>query len=72
MQARKSTVTPAERSDAETFYTRAEAAAYIGRSYDCLAAWAMRGEGPRYVKIGGRTAYSLRDLRAFMDVRLAA
>lgn len=42
------------------------AAAHIGRPVRTLQQWRYRGEGPPYIKVGGRVRYSLRDLDAWL------
>ena len=46
---------------------RASAARYLGYKPQTLAKWAMQGKGPRYVRVGGRIFYFLRDLDAFIQ-----
>jgi hypothetical protein len=46
--------------------TRVNAARYLGHAPKTLAMWALRGKGPRLVKVGGRIFYYLSDLDAFI------
>jgi len=50
--------------------TTAAAAAWLGcvrpRTLDN---WRSQGRGPRYVRVGGRIAYRLKDLQAWMDAQ---
>ncbi|MEG3176194.1 helix-turn-helix domain-containing protein [Sphingomonas sp. RB3P16] len=45
--------------------SRADAAAFLGRSPKTLAEWFSRGIGPKARKVGGRQYYYLADLEAF-------
>lgn len=47
--------------------SRADAAAFLGRSAKTLADWYSKGTGPRPRKVGGRVFYFMRDLEAFRD-----
>ena len=55
LEARANTVTPED------------AARRLGVRPSTLANWRWRGEGPSYVKIGGRVRYRLRDLARYLD-----
>lgn len=55
LEARANTVTPDD------------AARRLGVRPSTLANWRWRGEGPSYVKIGGRVRYRLRDLARYLD-----
>lgn len=46
---------------------RADAAKFLGLEVATMAAWGVRGTGPRPRKVGGRVFYYLRDLEAFRD-----
>ena len=46
---------------------RPEAALYLGLSPKTLAMWTSQGKGPRWVRVGGRIFYFLRDLDAFIQ-----
>lgn len=45
---------------------RKNTARYLGCSPKTLADWAMKGNGPRYVLLGGRTFYFLDDLQTWI------
>lgn len=47
--------------------TRRDAAAYVGAAEKTLAMWALKGKGPRSVKVGGRRFYYKGDLDAFIE-----
>ena len=55
-------------SEAETFLTRVEAAAYLRCSVPTMDRWARLGTGPRFRMIGRRALYALSALRAFAGV----
>jgi hypothetical protein len=46
---------------------RREAASFIGISPKTLANWALRGLGPKSVKIGGRRFYYVNDIASFVN-----
>ncbi len=54
--------------DADTLFTRAEAAIYLRRSVPTLERWAKVGDGPRFNMVGGRALYPLVELRRFAGV----
>lgn len=54
---------PVQLSDAETFFTRREAAAYLRCSIERLEKLAQKGEAPLFKRVGRRTLYSLAELR---------
>lgn len=57
-------------TDPETLVTRRQLANILPISYDTLARWAWRGQGPPYIKIGPRTvAYRTGDVRDWLDRR---
>ena len=47
--------------------SRADAAAFLGRSPKTLADWASRGAGPKARRVGGRIFHFMKDLEAFRD-----
>jgi hypothetical protein len=47
--------------------SRADAAAFLGRSSKTMADWYSKGIGPRPHKVGGRVFYFMRDLEAYRD-----
>jgi excisionase family DNA binding protein len=51
--------------------TREQAASYLGLKKTTLDAWAVRGGGPAYVKLGKKAVrYRQSDLEAFVESRL--
>lgn len=46
--------------------TREQAAAHLGLKPQTLAVWAMKGEGPRYIRLGSRVRYRVSDIEAFL------
>lgn len=59
-------------SEAETFFTRTEAAEYLRCSVPTLDRWARLGTGPRFRLVGRRALYALSDLRTFAGVDVAS
>jgi hypothetical protein len=53
----------------EPRFTTPEAAAFLRRRPITLEIWRSRGNGPRYIKSGGRVLYALSDLLAFEETR---
>ncbi|WP_267395237.1 MULTISPECIES: helix-turn-helix domain-containing protein [unclassified Sphingomonas] len=47
--------------------SRADAAAFLGRSAKTMADWFSKGVGPRTCKVGGRVFYYMKDLEAYRD-----
>ncbi len=47
--------------------SRADAARYLGRAKKTLEMWALQGQGPRSIRVGGRIFYFQRDLDAFIQ-----
>jgi hypothetical protein len=52
--------------------TRDNAALYIGHAPKTLAMWALRGKGPRFVKVAGKCFYYRADLDQFITSGSAA
>ena len=48
-------------------FTRADAAAYLNVRKSTLEAWAHRGGGPSFVKMGRTVRYRRSDLDAFIE-----
>ena len=48
-------------------YAPDEAAGYIKSNWRTLARWRLIGTGPRYVRVGRKVFYRLRDLEAWLD-----
>lgn len=55
--------------DPEQKFSRPEAARYLGISVRTLEGWAVRGGGPRMLKLGSRVVYRRRDLDAWLATR---
>ena len=56
-------------ADPEQKFCRDEAAGYLGVSRRTLEGWAVRGGGPRMLKLGSRVVYRRRDLDAWLATR---
>jgi len=58
-----------EHSEPDHLLTEFEAAAYLGVSPKSLRNWRWRGDGPTFVKLGGRklVRYRRSDLSAFVE-----
>lgn len=52
--------------------SRVATARYIGCAAQTLAIWAVRGVGPRPIRVGGRTFYRKSDVDAFIAAGEAA
>lgn len=60
--------TPASKLAAGILISDVELAALLGASLQTVRNWRWRGEGPRYVKLGGRMVrYRPDDVHAFID-----
>jgi hypothetical protein len=68
-RAVRETALPFPPHDPEEKLARAEAARYLGIGPRTLEGWALRGDGPAYLKLGtaraARVVYRRRDLDAF-------
>lgn len=53
----------------DDFLNPVEAAAFLGLSSSTLANWRVRGEGPRFYRLGGYIRYDRSDLIAFARSR---
>lgn len=51
----------------QTFFSRSEAASYLGISISTLARWAMLRTGPTFYKVGNQARYRIADLDAFVE-----
>jgi excisionase family DNA binding protein len=60
---------PPTSTDPDQKFSRPEAARYLGISARTLEGWAVRGGGPRMLKLGSRVVYRRRDLDAWLDAR---
>lgn len=49
------------------FLTRAEAAEYVRAPVTTLAAWAYRGLGPEFFRVGRRVLYKREDLDHWLE-----
>ena len=58
-------------TDEKELLTPAEVAAWTRRSVQTLARWRCEGQGPRFVRVGGRIHYRVSDVRAWLDGRTA-
>jgi excisionase family DNA binding protein len=56
-------------ADPDQKFARPEAAKYLGISARTLEGWAVRGGGPRMLKLGSRVVYRRRDLDAWLATR---
>lgn len=64
---------PAAKAAAGYLLTDTEVAALLGASPQTVRNWRWRGEGPRFVKLGGRMVrYRPADVQAFIDKADAA
>jgi len=53
----------------ENLLSRKEAAAFLNLSVRTLEAWAVRGEGPRMIKVGKKACYQPETLNAWIASR---
>lgn len=54
-------------SDDDTLIRRADLPRYLGISNQTLARWAHEGQGPEFIKLGGKlVAYRTGDLRSWL------
>ena len=59
---------PAAKAAAGYLLTDTEVAALLGASLQTVRNWRWRGEGPRFVKLGGRMVrYKPDDVQAFIE-----
>lgn len=56
-------------ADPDQKFSRPEAARYLGISARTLEGWAVRGGGPRMLKLGSRVLYRRRDLDEWLAGR---
>ncbi len=57
------------KTDVPKLYSRRAAAEFLGVQEQTLSAWACRGEGPAFHKVGRLVRYTVADLLAFLDAR---
>lgn len=50
-----------------TLYSPDDAAKLLGMSKQTLAAWRMRGDGPKFLKFGNRIRYSHDKIEEFLE-----
>jgi len=60
---------PAERQDPRPLLDQSQAAEFLAVSTRTLEGWRSSGGGPRFVRVGRRVRYRLRDLQQWVDVR---
>ena len=73
MQPECSVTPPAAKAAAGYLLTDYEVAALLGASLQTVRNWRWRGEGPRFVKLGGRMVrYRPADVQAFIEGQGAA
>lgn len=60
---------PAEppRAKNPTYMYAKDAAEYLGVSEGTLAKWRLTGGGPKFVKVGSRVRYNVKELDGFME-----
>lgn len=58
---------PALPPDDDTFLSRSELADILPVSRQTLHTWASRGKGPPFLKLGGRVAYRVGDVREWLE-----
>lgn len=58
-------------TEADRLLTRREAAEHLRLSIKTLEAWALKGRGPRFVRMGTRVAYRQSDLNRWIEEHIA-
>jgi excisionase family DNA binding protein len=53
-------------------WTRGEVAAFLAVPPKTLAAWASRGEGPKFYRIGRHARYRVEDVEAWLAEQVAS
>ncbi|MGH8118338.1 MAG: helix-turn-helix transcriptional regulator [Rhodanobacteraceae bacterium] len=72
MPSRESFEAPAAKLAAGNLLSDVELAALLGASVQTVRNWRWRGEGPRFVKLGGRMVrYRPDDVQAFIEGKAA-
>ena len=56
--------------EAERLYRTTDPELEIIATRGTMSQWRHRGEGPRYVRLGGRVLYLGRDINAWLDERI--
>ncbi len=59
-----------QRTSSSNLYSEREAAQYLSLSPRTLQQWRWTGDGPRFVKLGRRVAYSIYELDEFIGARV--
>lgn len=59
-----------EKSLQSNLLTREQAANYLSLKKSTLEAWAVRGGGPAFCKMGKAVRYRLADLESFIESRI--
>lgn len=55
--------------DSRPLATRQEVADYLGVPAQTLDAWAYRGKGPRYIRVGKHSRYRWSDVESWLDLQ---
>ena len=58
------------RFDPDRYYKTDDPALAVIATRGTMSQWRHRGEGPRYVRLGGRVLYRGIDLNAWLDQRI--
>ena len=58
------------RFDPDRYYKTDDPALAVIATRGTMSQWRHRGEGPRYVRLGGRVLYRGIDLNAWLDERI--
>ena len=58
------------RFDPDRYYKTDDPALAVIATRGTMSQWRHRGEGPRYVRLGGRVLYRGVDLNAWLDERI--
>lgn len=59
-------------AEADRLLTRREAANVLSLSIKTLEAWALKGRGPKFVRMGTRVAYRQSDLNRWIEEHVAS
>jgi hypothetical protein len=54
-------------SDPDTLITRSDLPTYIPIAVSTWAKWAVTGAGPKFLKLGSKVAYRVRDIQSWLD-----
>ena len=58
------------RFEDDRYYKTDDPALAVIATRGTMSQWRHRGEGPRYVRLGGRILYRGRDINAWLDERI--